>query len=92
MKNYFGFLMEGGLIIGGDLNITMNSRDAWGDDARLDPLSNYFLNMFTFVGLFDVSPCPIIPTWWNGRLGTTGISKRLDRFLINEGLLGSLGR
>jgi hypothetical protein len=54
MKNYFGFLMEGGLIIGGDLNLTINSSDVWSDHARLDPLSNYFLNMFTSVGLVDV--------------------------------------
>ena len=70
-----GFLMEGGLIIGSELNLTITSRDIWGDHTRLDPLYTYFPNMFTSVGLVVVPPCPNIPTWQNGRLGTTGISK-----------------
>jgi hypothetical protein len=37
-----GFLKDEGLIIGGDLNLTLSSGEVWGARARLDPLSDYF--------------------------------------------------
>jgi hypothetical protein len=46
--------------------------------------------MFTSAGLVDLQPSHLVPTWRNGRSGLAGISKRLDRFFVNESFLGGL--
>jgi hypothetical protein len=38
-----GLLCEEGLIVGGDLNFTLTDREIWGEQARSDPLADYFL-------------------------------------------------
>jgi len=38
----------------------------------------------------DLAPTQLSLTWWNGRSGNAGISKRLDRFLVDGNLLSSL--
>jgi hypothetical protein len=87
-----GFLMHDGLILGGDLNFSTSSREIWGEHARLDPLSDYFSSLFSTTSLVDIFPGTISPTWRNGWLGSARISKRLDRFYINESLLEILPR
>jgi hypothetical protein len=37
------------------------------------------------------SPGKVVPTWRNGRSGSDAIWKRLDRFLVSEDLLSSVG-
>jgi hypothetical protein len=37
----------------------------------------------------DLEPAELLPTWRNGRTGSSSIEKRLDRFLISEDLLKS---
>ena len=66
------------LILGGDLNLTMNASKIWGAKAVLDPLASFFKNLFYSVGLIDVAPSITGPTWRNGRVGDHGINKRLD--------------
>jgi hypothetical protein len=61
----------------------------WGSSARADPLSDYFSNMLQDVGLVDLPPTHLSPTWHNGRTGEVGISKRLDRFLLDGNLITS---
>jgi len=41
--------------------------------------------------LIDIVPSTLMPTWRNGRVGSEAISKRLDRALISEDLLSSIG-
>ena len=77
------------LILGGDLNLTMSSSKVWGKNNRADSLGPYFRHMFEQKGLVDVAPIKIIPTWRNKRSGDQGVSKRLDRFLVLEHLIGS---
>jgi hypothetical protein len=48
--------------------------------------------VFDSTGLVDIAPSSISPTWRNGRPGSKGISKRLDRFLMNETLMGGMIR
>jgi hypothetical protein len=36
----------------------------------------------------DIFPSPLSPTWRNGGQDPYGISKRMDRFLLNSHLLG----
>jgi len=79
-----GVLEEESLIVGGDLNLTLSTREVWGVISRLDPLADYFFGLFDAVGLVDVIPKQLGPTWRNGRVGGDGVSKRLDRFLINN--------
>ena len=65
----------------------MNASETWGHKAILDPLSSHFKHFFDLAGLHDFAPpCPR-PTWKNGRLGTEGISKRLDHFLLSSDLI-----
>jgi len=40
-----GILDEENLILGGDLNFTVSSREVWGDVARMDPLQHYFSHL-----------------------------------------------
>eukprot|EP01018_Ginkgo_biloba_P004890 Gb_27684 [translate_table: standard] len=49
-----------------------------------DPLSGYFLKKLEVVGLLDVEPAKLSPTWRNMRVGVDNIAKRLDRFLISD--------
>jgi exonuclease III len=84
-----GLLSEEGLIVGGDLNFTISAREVWGNSARSDPLTDYFLNIIQATGLVDIQPNQMTPTWRNGRVGATGVAKRLDHFLIDETFLGN---
>ena len=81
-----GLLKEKGLIIGGDLNFTISSSETWGS-IRQDPDAEFFYNLFRDEGLLDVEPSVIRPTWQNGRVGSAGIGKRLDRFIVAANLL-----
>ena len=86
-----GLLNLPNLVLAGDLNLTLHPSDIWGSKASLDHHSEHFLALFESVGLVDVAPPSIGPTWRNGRAGEEGICKRLDRFLISNELLPSLG-
>ena len=78
-------------MLAGDLNLTLHPSEIWGSKASLDRHSEHFLALFESAGLVDVAPPSIGPTWHNGRAGEEGICKRLDRFLISNELLPSLG-
>jgi hypothetical protein len=55
--------------------------------VQVDCLSSYFIRKMEEVGLLDIEPTKLTPTWRNKRTGEARISKRLDRFLISEGFL-----
>lgn len=74
------------LIIGGDLNFSMGTSEAWGPLAREDPLTDFFTNALLSHQLIDVNIIKAKPTWRNRRTGEHRIAKRLDRFLISERL------
>jgi hypothetical protein len=84
-----GLLSEEGIIVGGDLNFTLSTREVWGDSARNDPLTDFFTSLIQSSGLVDVQPTKLAPTWRNGRAGSAGIAKILDRFLLDDSLIGS---
>ena len=44
------------LVLGGDLNLTLNSSEIWGQKATPDPLTQHFLSLFDSVGLVDLAP------------------------------------
>eukprot|EP00253_Pinus_taeda_P010693 PITA_10693 len=74
------------LVMGGDLNFSIGSAEAWGPSAREDPLSDFFLNSLNSNNLKDVNPIKLKPTWRNQRVGEARIAKILDRFLLSEEL------
>jgi len=72
------------LILGGDLNFTLNANEVWGVKAKLNPHEDFFHSLLEDEGLVDLALCPLKPTWRNGREGVDGILKRLDRFMLNQ--------
>jgi hypothetical protein len=52
--------------------------------ALPDPLAGFFRNLFGKNSLVDVQPAELVPTWRNGRIGTHGIQKRLDRVYVSK--------
>jgi hypothetical protein len=41
--------------------------------------------------LVDLKPTKLVPTWRNGRVGLSVVARRLDRCLVSEGSLSTLG-
>eukprot|EP00253_Pinus_taeda_P008825 PITA_08825 len=78
------------MIVGGDLNFSIGRAEAWGPSAREDPLTDFFLQLLSDHHLIDPSPIKLKPTWRNRRVGEARITKRLDRFMISEGLFSSV--
>jgi len=73
-----GIFYEENLIMGGDLNFTISSREVWGVSMRVDPLQHFFSHLVQIGGLVDVKPVKILPMWRNGRKGQDYIAKRMD--------------
>jgi hypothetical protein len=85
------WLSQPGVIVGGDLNFSLGATEVWGPRSILDPLTDYFSHYFDTLGLLDLYPVKLQPTWQNLRTGDARIAKRLDRFLLTEEMVDSLG-
>lgn len=83
-------MQDDNIIIGDDLNLTINKEEIWGDQGREDKLSHFFLNKFETRNLVDVESVSLKPTWYNNQARAKGNHKRLDRFLVKEALLISI--
>ena len=57
------------VILGGDLNLTLEVGEVWGENARKDALAPFFLNLFEKEKLVDMAPLKLEPTWRNKRGG-----------------------
>ena len=79
------------LILAGDLNFTTSELEIWGEHARRDHLSLYFTQLLDSMNMVDILPSKIGPTWRNGRAGSAGVCKRLDRFRASFTLVPLLG-
>ena len=86
-----GLLSLKNLVVVGDLNLTVSTEEVWGRSVNLGPQAGFFRALFQAHKLIDVHPDKIVPTWRNGRLGTDSIAKRLDKFLVSEDILLSVG-
>lgn len=78
--------------MGDDLNFTMWDAEIWGGSARVDELSNFSCQNLSWVGVTDVPPIKLTPTWQNHRMGESYVNKRMDQFLIADSLLESIDR
>lgn len=74
------------MVLGGDLNFSIGSAEAWGPSVREDSPSDFFQNILISNNLIDVNLIKLKPTWRNRRVGEARVAKRLDRFLINKEL------
>jgi hypothetical protein len=45
-----------------------------------------FSHLFTELGIIDIPPIKIFPTWRNMRIGDVRVAKILDSFLVHESL------
>jgi len=72
-----GPLLDQNTILGGDLNFTLALSELWGTH-RVDPLLYDFSRVFQDVGMIDMCPEPVGPTWRNARSSCDGIAKILD--------------
>lgn len=79
-------------LMGGDLNYTLCGDEVWGSARKMDPLVGCIREALLQHNLTDISPQSLGPTWDNGRIGSTFVAKRLDRFLIFDNLLVRMGR
>ena len=75
------------LIIVGDLNIILNSKEKYGGVYGRDPMLNSVDKFIIKWEMIDFKPKRGKFTWSNNRLGEANISARLDRFLVQSSLL-----
>jgi len=74
-------------VIVGDLNLTISNGEVWGGSSCSGSLTNLFNSIFQTHNLIDLHLDKLTSTWCNVRSGTDFIAKRLDRFMVSEGLL-----
>ena len=53
------------LVVGGDLNFSLGQTEIWGVKARVDVLTDFFINLLEGLGLIDITPLDSIPNWSN---------------------------
>ena len=90
--NRSGILCLDNLMIIDDYNTTLRSDESWGARARWDPMARHIGSILELVGLRDIKPSPIVFMWTNLQEDVEFIGKRLDRVMVSESILHSLGK
>jgi len=65
-----GLLAVDDLIMAGDLNLTINSEEIWGEIAQVDSLASFFKELFSKNKLVDVALAEVVSTWRNDGTGS----------------------
>ena len=86
------YLKEDMFIARGDLIFTLSKSKVWVVSTRVVSKENYFKYKVEGVGLVDLEPVTLFPTWRKDRVWKVRVSKRLDRFFISKHLLNELYR
>eukprot|EP00253_Pinus_taeda_P032639 PITA_32639 len=87
LSDFFEQISPTNLVIGGDLNITLDPKEKKGGIQSRDPFSRTVGNLIQRWDLVDFKPVKGKFTWTNNRTGENHISARLDRFLISSSLM-----
>ena len=78
------------MTMGGDINLTPNSRETWDPSTQVDQLVGFFLNKFEDLVLVDIEHFEAKPTWVKNCSRPSSVEKRLKYFLIHHFPLDSL--
>lgn len=70
------------LIVGDALNFSLGGSEAWGPNARIDPVADFFFKKVPDIKLIDPNLNKYVPTWRNNWVGEANIAKMLDHFLL----------
>ena len=85
-------MSEESLIIGGDLNFTINNDEIWGDFSQVDKMGEFFVQKLEPLNLIDAEPTILNPTRRNNKKGGDIVSKCLDQFLVGSQFFQSMDR
>lgn len=81
------WLKKGLVVVVRDLNFTLRASKVLAPIIQDDSLSSYFINKLEKVGLLDIKPTKLTPTWINKRIGYACIAKILDHFTLSKSFL-----
>jgi exonuclease III len=70
-----GILSKKNIIIAGDLNVTLYMEEVWGGSNFLAHTAVFYKSLFQVNHLIDLAPDKLVPTWRNGRWGSTDIQE-----------------
>eukprot|EP00253_Pinus_taeda_P017122 PITA_17122 len=87
LSDYIAQISPTNLVIGGDLNITLDPKEKKGGIQSRDPFIDTVGNLILRWDLVDFKPMKGKYTWTNNRTGENHISARLDRFLMRSSLM-----
>ena len=77
-------MSEESLIIGGDLNFTINKDEIWEGFSQVDRMGEFFVQKLEPLNLIDAKPTILNPTQWNNKKGGDIVSKCIDQFLVGS--------
>lgn len=78
------------IILRGDLNLSIGNVESWGHDTNIDALSDSISLLLDENHLIDIPMAQQLPIQWNRRVGDVSLARRLDWFLLKEGLIESV--
>ena len=84
--------MDTNLIMGDDLNFTLNHGELWGSTAHLNLLADYFIQELEMTRMVDLELTKIKPTWANNAYVLVVVVNRLDCFLLHSHIVLHGGR
>ena len=80
------------IFLGGDLNLIRNAEEKMGGNFLADPSRDALENIIQTHSLVDIPPQNGRFTWSNKRTGKNNIKERLDRIMVQEGIMANCSR
>ena len=86
-----GILSTPNIVIVSDLNFILSSDENWGGSFVPGSNEEFYRDLLTSKKLVDIKPTKLVPTWRNSRSGQNALARRLNIFLVYEGMLSTVG-